>query len=74
MSQTTYFLNVCPTCGRKLQVRLEYLGREMMCNHCGADFIASDAITTPEPEESGDAIIDRIDQLLDDEHNPSKPR
>ena len=45
-----------------------------MCNHCGADFIASDAITTPEPEESGDAIIDRIDQLLDDEHNPSKPR
>ena len=74
MPQTTYFVKECPTCGRKLQVRVEYLGREMMCNHCGGDFIASDAITMPTPEESGDAIIARIDQLLADENNPSKPR
>ena len=74
MSQLTYFLKICPTCGRKLQVRVEYLGREMMCNHCGADFIASDEITTPTPDDSGDGIIARIDQLLDAENSPSKPR
>ena len=67
MTQTTFFVKECPTCGRKLQVRLEYLGREMMCNHCGGDFIADES-TSPKPSpESNEAIIARVDELLDSE-------
>ncbi len=74
MSHTTFFVKECPTCGRKLQVRIEYLGREMMCNHCGGDFVADDTITTTDEYESGDAIIARIDELLSDEGVSRKPR
>ena len=74
MTQTTFFVKECPTCGRKLQVRIEYLGREMMCNHCGGDFIADEG-TSPQPvPESNDAILARVDELLDSDSAPGKPR
>lgn len=39
----TCYLQVCPICGRRLQVRIEYLGREVICYHCSGSFIASDS-------------------------------
>jgi hypothetical protein len=71
MPQTTYFVKECPTCGRKLQVRVEYLGREMVCNHCGGDFLAGDAqdVFTPSDEECSDAILLRVDELIDKANN-----
>lgn len=77
MAQTTYFVKECPTCGRKLQVRVEYLGREMVCNHCGGDFLAGDAqdVFTPSDEECSDAILLRIDGLIDKaDNNLGKPK
>lgn len=71
MTQLTFFVKECPTCGRKLQVRIEYLGREMMCNHCGGDFIADEAFHSRPELESTNAIIARVDELLSDE--PSQP-
>ena len=41
MSQATYYLQRCPTCGRQLQVRVEYLGRELSCQHCQGSFVAA---------------------------------
>ncbi|QDU76102.1 hypothetical protein Pan97_31470 [Bremerella volcania] len=42
MCKVTYFVQPCPTCGRKLQVKVEYLGLEVSCQHCGAGFISHD--------------------------------
>ena len=74
MTHTTFFVKECPTCGRKLQVRIEYLGREMMCNHCGGDFIAHENPSPQLAPESNDAMIARVDKLLDSEQTPGKPR
>ena len=42
MASSTYFLQECPTCGRRSQVRVEYLGRQVVCQHCQAKFTAID--------------------------------
>ncbi|MCH2370859.1 MAG: hypothetical protein MK324_10065 [Pirellulales bacterium] len=73
MSQTTFFVKECPTCGRNLQVRIEYLGREMMCNHCGGDFVADDTLHGL-PDNPPETIIARIDELLANSETPGKPR
>ncbi len=31
MSNPTYFVQECPTCGRRLQIRVEYLGKRVVC-------------------------------------------
>jgi len=60
MSQTIFFVQRCPTCGRQLQVRVEYLGRELSCEHCQGSFVA--AAETHEADES--AIVKRADELI----------
>lgn len=40
MPRSTYFVQECPTCGRNLQVRVEYLGKQIVCQHCSARFEA----------------------------------
>ena len=63
MSAATYFVQSCPTCGRRLQVRIEYLGKEVMCQHCRAHFHASDSSMPAAAAETG-ALLERVDQLL----------
>jgi DNA-directed RNA polymerase subunit M/transcription elongation factor TFIIS len=65
MPRNTYFVQECPTCGRNLQVRVEYLGKKVVCQHCSAKFEAS------EPGSPADALhnstlslLERADQLL----------
>ena len=77
MPQTTYFVKACPTCSRKLQVRVEYLGRQMVCNHCGGDFLAGvDREQQSEcNDDSSEGILLRADELLDEtDCGSSKPR
>jgi ribosomal protein L37AE/L43A len=35
------FDQACPTCGRRLQISVELLGRIVSCKHCRAQFTAS---------------------------------
>lgn len=64
MSRATFFLRECPTCGRRLQIRVEYLGRMLRCRHCGAMFEADDP-SYPEPTaHAGVSLLERADQLL----------
>ena len=53
----TYFVRNCPTCGRSLQIRVELLGRDVECVHCGGKFNTSDQVDTPREH--------RIDQALE---------
>lgn len=65
MARTTYYVQDCPTCGRRLQVRVEYLGRSVRCQHCGAGFEASDPSVPDTARSRADAaLIARVDQLL----------
>lgn len=63
MRGATYFLRECPTCGRKLQIRVEYLGKRVACRHCHAAFEATDPMLMPRPSES-DSILERAELLL----------
>ncbi len=66
MSNSTYFVQECPTCGRRLQIRVEYLGKQLVCQHCQGRFAASDPSNVRCDEGIGNsAILRRADQLLE---------
>jgi hypothetical protein len=66
MPNATYFVQECPTCGRRLQIRVEYLGKKVACQHCQGRFLAVD----PASCRSGGAsstgtLLERANALLD---------
>lgn len=61
MPSATYFVQECPSCGRHLQVRLEYLGKSVACQHCERVFCACLA---PKESDSGEYLLDRAEELL----------
>lgn len=57
MSIVTYFIQQCPTCGRRLQVRINDLGRNVSCQHCHAEFKASDpSMSSAQPVAAVDSV------------------
>jgi hypothetical protein len=68
-----YFVQECPTCGRALQVSVEYLGRQVVCQHCHGRFEACDPTASKRPiSDSGIDLLRRADRLLEStgEHDP----
>ena len=39
----TYYIQICPTCGRRLEIKIEYIGLEVSCYHCRARFTAENS-------------------------------
>jgi hypothetical protein len=79
MSNSTYFVQECPTCGRRLHIRVEYLGRKVVCQHCRGQFTDCD----PNGKRAGDAelsqsLLRRAEELLQrapqPAAHPSPPR
>jgi hypothetical protein len=65
MLKPVYFVQECPTCGRRLQIRVTYLGRRMVCQHCLGEFVASDPANRQDaPVDAQDDILARADDLL----------
>ena len=65
MAELTYFSQECPTCGRSLHVRVEYLGRTLICQHCRGKLVASDpALSDRLPSDSSLRLLERADELL----------
>ena len=65
MPRSTYFVQECPTCGRNLQVRVEYLGKQVVCQHCGARFDACEPGSEAYPPmNSGLSLLERAEHLL----------
>ena len=65
MSRSTYFVQECPTCGRNLQVRVQYLGKQVVCQHCSARFEAYDpGSASYPPPASSISLLERAEQLL----------
>jgi hypothetical protein len=66
MPNSTYFIQECPTCGRRVQIRVEYLGRNVVCRHCQGQLTAADPATMRfDGETPADALLRRADELLD---------
>jgi DNA-directed RNA polymerase subunit RPC12/RpoP len=66
MSSTTYYIQECPTCGRNLQVRVEYLGKKVVCQHCASKFVACDPSSADyDPMESGIGLLSKVDELIE---------
>lgn len=64
MPGPTYFVQECNTCGRNLQVRVEYLGKRVVCQHCGAKFSAHAPGTDEAAAESSLSLLARADELI----------
>ncbi|MDX1962809.1 MAG: hypothetical protein SFX18_06630 [Pirellulales bacterium] len=65
-STATYFYQECPTCGRALRVRVSYLGKKMICEHCQGAFIASDPDNPhTTPQCAAPTMLERASLLLD---------
>ncbi len=64
MSRATFFLRECPTCGRNLQIRVQYLGRLVRCPHCSGQFEAHDPDVGSLTAESSVGLLERADELL----------
>ncbi len=45
MLSPLYFSQECPTCGRSLRIRVRYLGKRLLCEHCRGPLIALDPST-----------------------------
>jgi RNase P subunit RPR2 len=66
MSISTYFIQGCPTCGRRLQIRVEYLGKKVVCQHCQGQLVAADpANVRVDGAEYGNALLRRAEELLE---------
>ncbi len=74
MSRATFFIQECPTCGRRLQVRVKYLGKLVECQHCRGRFEAYDPNGNHIPaHDSSEAVLARVDQLLASGDETKKP-
>ena len=58
------FVQACPTCGRRLEVRIELLGRSVACQHCRAEFIASDNQRSVQPPAPETDLMQRVEAAL----------
>ncbi len=66
MSNATFFVQECPTCGRRLNIRVEYLGKKVVCQHCRGSLTACDPASNRYGNVlSGDALLRRADELLE---------
>jgi len=63
MAHRVNFVQECPTCGRTLEIPVEYLGREVACQHCRGRFVATDSTNSPLLSDSG-ILMQRADELI----------
>ncbi len=68
MSSPTYFIEECPTCGRRVQVRVEYLGRQVVCQHCRGAFVAQGTAGRTDPAGTAHPLLQRAEELLRTAH------
>lgn len=66
MTKSTYFVQECPKCGRSLHIRVEYLGKRVVCQHCRGQLLAADSEIIPRNvADSGLELLRRADELLE---------
>ncbi|QDS94064.1 hypothetical protein FF011L_28420 [Roseimaritima multifibrata] len=59
----------CPTCGRRIKIRMEFLGRTVACPHCRAEFNATDK--QPRQGNSEQMLMQRVERALRQAEDPA---
>ncbi len=65
MADTAFFVQECPTCGRSLRVRVEYLGRRLVCQHCRGALTAHGPGALPPTAGDRSDLLARAEELID---------
>jgi DNA-directed RNA polymerase subunit M/transcription elongation factor TFIIS len=66
MPSGAFFIRSCPTCGRSLEVRVEYLGKRVSCRHCSAEFDTCDPpYYSDGASESSLNLLARAEELIE---------
>ncbi len=61
----TFYYQECPTCGRALRIRINYLGKTVVCEHCQGSFTAQDPNGSAEvPQAHEPSPLERAEELL----------
>jgi len=63
MATAMFFVQQCPTCGRRLRVCVEYLGKRIQCRHCRGTLVARDPEDDSSWGDSPPALRRRVDEL-----------
>jgi hypothetical protein len=63
-SHAVFFVQECPTCGRRLRVCVEYLGKTIQCRHCRGILMARDPEAGSTLVDPQSALMRRVDELL----------
>lgn len=62
---SAYFFQDCPTCGRHVRIKAEYLGRRVSCLHCAGQFVAADRDSRFDAIESpASDMLPRLESFL----------
>ena len=64
MASGTFFVRACPTCGRNLEVRVELMGREVECVHCGANFMATLKVRDSNDDQRIEQVLARAQEYI----------
>lgn len=65
MSDSVYYHQGCPICGRTLMIGVRLLGHRVYCQHCGGGFRATDPTAEADTvSEPAGYQAERVEQLL----------
>lgn len=65
MPSGAYFIRSCPTCGRSLEIRVEYLGKRVSCRHCSAQFDTVEDNYSDCSSDSSLNLLARAEELIE---------
>jgi hypothetical protein len=72
MPGSPFFVQRCPSCGRLARIDVNYLGLNVICQHCDHTFLARDSeASTAAPPDPANYWIQIADHLLSDD--PANP-
>jgi hypothetical protein len=58
------FVTKCPACNQDLPIRVQYSGKQAVCQHCGAHFLAHDErVVAYPPPSSNISVLEWAEQL-----------
>ncbi len=67
MPGSPFFVQRCPSCCRQARIDVNYLGLNVVCQHCDQTFVAQDsAALPPAASDSANYWIRIADQVLDE--------
>jgi hypothetical protein len=65
MVDDTRIVQPCPSCKKRLHIRLEYVGQRVACRHCRNQFVVRDPSSSFVLSDSGIALLNRVDEVLE---------